>query len=100
MSLSLRLIAMKGTAMIQSTPDRVTVTESVVNGPYAQIVTAGRHTLSADEAESVGGHDVGPSPYEYLMAGLGACATITMRMYAQRHRWALRRSTVEVRHDK
>jgi putative redox protein len=79
---------------------RVTVTESDVSGPYAQIVTAGRHVLSADEAQSLGGHDTGPSPYEYLIAGLGACATITMRMYAQRHQWTLRRSTVEVWHEK
>jgi putative redox protein len=86
--------------MNNSTQDRVTVTESNANGPYSQIVTAGRHILSADETESVGGHDTGPSPYEYLLAGLGACATITMRMYAQRHQWALRRSTVEVWHEK
>jgi putative redox protein len=91
---------MKGTEMNRSTPGRVTVTESDVSGPYAQIVTAGRHVLSADEAESVGGHDTGPSPYEYLMAGLGTCATMTMRMYAQRHQWTLRRSTVEVWHEK
>jgi hypothetical protein len=49
------------TEMNNSTQDRVIVTESDVNGPYAQIVTAGRHILSADEAESVGGHDPGPS---------------------------------------
>ena len=90
----------KGTAMNQSTLDRITVTESDVNGPYAQIVTAGRHMLSADEAESVGGHDTGPSPYEYLMAALGACTTMTMRMYAQRHQWTLCRSTVEVWHER
>lgn len=86
--------------MNNSTQDRVIVTESDLNGPYAQIVTAGRHVLSADEAESVGGHDAGPSPYEYLMAGLGACATMTMRMYAQRHQWPLGRSTVEVWHER
>jgi putative redox protein len=82
------------------TENSVTVTESDVNGPYAQIVTAGRHVLPADEPEWVGGRDTGPSPYEFLLAGLGACATITMRMYARRHQWPLRRATVKVWHEK
>jgi len=49
----------------------VTVVESG-NGPYAQFVTAGHHVMAADEPEPLGGHDTGPSPYEYLLAGLGA----------------------------
>ena len=49
----------------------VTVTESG-SGPYSQLVQAGRHVLSADEPPARGGHDVGPSPYEFLSAGLGA----------------------------
>jgi putative redox protein len=86
--------------MNNSAENSVTITESDVNRPYAQIVTAGRHVLSADEPKSVGGRDTGPSPYEYLLAGLGSCATITMRMYARRHQWPLRRATVEVWHEK
>ena len=57
----------------------VTVTESG-NGSYAQFVKAGRHVMSADEPEAFGGQDTGPSPYEYVMAGLGACTAMTLRM--------------------
>lgn len=77
----------------------VTVVESG-NGPYAQFVRAGRHGLTADEPEALGGHDAGPSPYEYLLAGLGACTAMTLRMYAARHGWPLERICVELRHSK
>jgi putative redox protein len=78
---------------------RVTVDESG-SGPYSQLVHAGRHVLSADEPEPSGGHDVGPSPYEYMLAGLGACTAMTLRSYVGRHNWALRRTTVELWHEK
>lgn len=80
------------------TETRVTVTESGV--PYAQAVIVGRHVLAADEPISKGGRDAGPSPYEYLLAGLGACTLITMRMYADRHKWPLNRAKVELWHEK
>jgi putative redox protein len=76
----------------------VVVSESG-NGPYAQFVTAGRHVMGADEPEQYGGHDTGPSPYEYLLAGLGACTAMTVRMYAGRHAWPLERISVGLRHD-
>ncbi len=77
----------------------VTVTE---NGrtTYAQTVRIGQHLLTADEPQASGGQDAGPSPYEYLLAGLGACTIMTIRMYAQRHNWPLIRTTVELRHEK
>lgn len=78
---------------------KVVVTESG-NGPYAQFVTAGRHVMGADEPEQLGGHDTGPSPYEYLLAGLGACTAMTVRMYAARRAWKLDRVSVELRHGK
>jgi len=77
----------------------VTVTESG-NGPFSQTVIAGRHRLPADEPESRGGQDTGPSPYEYLLIALGACTVITLRMYVQRHEWKLRRIEVELRDEK
>lgn len=78
---------------------RVTVAESG-RGRYANDVTVGRHELVADEPESVGGDDLGPNPYDYLCAALGACTSMTMRMYADRKGWALGRVTVEVDHAK
>jgi putative redox protein len=84
---------------MSGTQNLVTVAESG-SWPYSQRVTVGRHVLSADEPESVGGHDTGPSSYEFLLAGLDACTAITLRMYAERHNWALRRTTVELQQEK
>jgi putative redox protein len=75
----------------------VTVVESG-NGPYGQFITAGRHVLGADEPESVGGRDTGPDPYELVLAGLGACTAMTLRMYATRKQIPLERVEVRLRH--
>jgi putative redox protein len=56
--------------------------------------------LLADEPVSVGGADAGPAPFDYLMAGLGACTSMTLRMYAERKGLALRRVSVALVHDK
>lgn len=85
--------------MSNSYENTVTVMESG-NGPYAQFVTVGRHVLGADEPEALGGRDTGPSPYEFMMAGLGACTAMTLRMYATRQRWPLKRTVVRLRHEK
>jgi putative redox protein len=79
-------------------PKRTVVVAESADKPYGQTVTIGPHTLGADEPEAVGGHDTGPSPYEYVMAGLGACTAMTLRMYADRHGWSLEKISVEVRH--
>ena len=51
---------------------------------YVQHVTAGRHELLADEPKERDGGDAGPAPFDYLLAALGSCTSITMRMYADR----------------
>ena len=75
----------------------VTVIESG-NGPYGQFITSGRHVMGADEPEAVGGKDTGPDPFEYLLAGLGACTAMTIRMYANRRQLPLRKVEVRLRH--
>jgi uncharacterized OsmC-like protein len=69
-------------------------------GRFAQIVRAGRHTLYADEPIDLGGDDIGPDPYDYLLAGLGACTSMTLRMYALRKELPLRRVTVRLGRDR
>lgn len=77
----------------------VVVTENGL-GRYQLGITAGQHRLIADEPESLGGADAGPAPFDFVMAGLGACTTITLRMYAERKGMALRQVHVALRHDK
>jgi putative redox protein len=79
--------------------DVVVVTESDAR-PYGQRITAGGHQLVADEPAAIGGADSGPTPYDLLLAGLGACTAITVRMYADRKGWPLRQTTVRLRHQR
>lgn len=69
-------------------------------GRFQQEVHVGRHRLVADEPERIGGTDSGPDPYGLLLAALGACTSMTVRMYADRKGLALTGVTVELRHEK
>ena len=80
-------------------PGEVVVAE-VGFGRYAQVVYDGKHRLTADEPVEAGGLDTGPSPYGLLMAALGACTSITLRMYAARKNWPLRQVAVRLRTSK
>jgi len=53
--------------------NRAVIVDEIGGGSHAELVTVGHHVMRADKNEAVGGRDTGPSPYEYLMAGLGAC---------------------------
>ena len=70
------------------------------NGKFQQTVTIGPHRMLADEPLAVGGEDSGPGPYDFLLAGLGACTSMTMRLYADRKSLPLDRVTVTLQHDK
>ena len=63
-------------------------------------ILANGFALVADEPASVGGTATGPTPYDYLVAGLGACTVMTLRMYADRKGWPLGTATVRLRHEK
>ena len=69
-------------------------------GPLQQDVKIGRHRLIADEPVSAGGSDGGPDPYGYLLAALGACTAMTLRLYANRKSLPLRRISVALKHAK
>jgi uncharacterized OsmC-like protein/alpha/beta superfamily hydrolase len=83
-----------------SKPGTVNVQEAG-NGKFAQTIIAnGRHFLRADEPPAYGGSDSGPTPYDLLLSGLGACTTMTIRMYADRKKIPLKRASVTLSHHK
>jgi putative redox protein len=69
-------------------------------GSLVQDISIGSHRLLADEPLEVGGTDTGPTPYGLILAGLGACTSMTLEMYAQRKGWPLESVTVRLRHRK
>jgi len=79
--------------------DQVSVVETR-RGKFQAEIVSGNHRFLADEPVSYGGMDSGPSPYDLMSAGLGACTSMTLRMYAERKELDLDRVTVHVRHNK
>ncbi len=69
-------------------------------GRFAQAIRIGRHRLSGDEPVSLGGTDAGPSPYDLLLASLGSCTNMTLRMYAARKGWPLEKVAVTLATEK
>ncbi len=69
-------------------------------GRFQNAVRAGRHRLLADEPRDVGGTDTGPSPYDFLLTALGACTSMTLRMYAGHKQLPLERVSVRLTHEK
>jgi putative redox protein len=80
-------------------PRRVVVQETRAS-KFQQTVTVGPHHMIADEPVAAGGEDTGPGPYDFVLAGLGACTSMTMRMYADRKSLPLNRITVTLKHSK
>jgi len=67
---------------------------------YSQKIFVGSHVLHADEQGDSGGTDFGPNPYELLLAALGACTSMTVRIYAERKQWPLKSVEVRLAHAK
>jgi len=83
--------AQEGEVVVASSPD----------GLFAHNIACGAHLLRADEPSSItGGLDSGPAPYDFLLAGLGACTAMTLRLYAARKNWPLSAVDVKLTHDK
>jgi putative redox protein len=99
------IIATWASRYIDASQDQPTLAESQVltrtgaNGLLTDILTS-KHHLLADEPESVGGSNQGPTPYDYLLAALGACTGMTLRLYADRKKWALQEVKVHLEHEK
>jgi putative redox protein len=75
------------------------ITQIEKSGLTTDILAEG-HRLVADEPVSIGGNGSGPTPYGYLLSGLGACTAMTLRMYADRKKWPLDSVTVKLNHQK
>jgi putative redox protein len=78
----------------------VRVSEAHPDGFLQDIDAGPYHHAVADEPKAYGGSDRGMSPYGFLAAALGACTSMTIRMYARRKEWALEHVSVDVTHDK
>jgi putative redox protein len=76
------------------------VSEADPDGFLQDVMAGPRHHVTADEPESYGGTDRGLTPYQFLAAGLGACTSMTLRMYARRKGWPLEHVAVDVTHDR
>ncbi|WP_289017362.1 alpha/beta fold hydrolase [uncultured Ornithinimicrobium sp.] len=81
-------------------PEAVRVTERSADAGYAHTAEAGRHTWVLDEPTAAGGDNDGPDPYQVMLSALGACTSMTMRMYARRKGWDYGATSVTVQHSR
>jgi uncharacterized OsmC-like protein/alpha-beta hydrolase superfamily lysophospholipase len=81
-------------------PDGPVVVRETRRGTFQQEIIAGRHRFLADEPVKSGGLDSGPGPYDLLLAALGACTSMTLRLYADRKQLPLKRTQVRLRHGR
>jgi putative redox protein len=96
-----RYLGLRPPAPPPGAPEGVTrVTEADPGGFLPDVAAGPKHHVAADEPEAYGGTDRGLTPYQLLAAGLGACTSMTVRMYARRKGWPLDRVAVDVTHDK
>ena len=84
------LVAAEGEALVSESGE----------GPFAQRIAIGPHRLRADEPAAAGGDETGPTPYDFLLAALGSCTSMTLRMYATRKKLPLEHVAVRLRHAK
>jgi putative redox protein len=80
-------------------PDDQVIVHGDATG-FKQEIVVGRHKFVVDEPRIAGGTDEGPSPYDYLLAALGSCTSMTIGLYARRKGWALRKLTITLRHSR
>jgi uncharacterized OsmC-like protein len=76
------------------------VTVRTPTGTFRTEIRIGSHSIVADEPKAVGGDNLGPTPYDLLASALGACTTMTLRMYADRKRWPLEEAVVTLKHTR
>ena len=83
-----------------STPEKGHVRVDALSKPYGQRIVSNSHVWHADEPKELGGEDIGPSPYDLLLSSLGACTSMTLKMYANRKGWDLQNVSVTLKHTR
>jgi putative redox protein len=73
---------------------------TALSGKFRQNISIGPHHLLGDQTADAGGDDAGPDPHELLLAALGSCTSMTMKLYADRKGWALKSVRVDVSGDR
>ena len=81
-------------------PFNTVVVRETLHGQFQQEIISGRHHLIADEPKDAGGLGSGPGPYDLLLASLGACTSMTLRLYADHKKLPLFRTQVRLRHSR
>jgi len=90
-------------ASTPATIDRTEPANVVVHGDassFRQEIVSGKHRLRSDEPVTAGGSDAGPNPYDYLLAALGVCTSMTVGLYARRKQLPLENITVSLWHSR
>ena len=96
-----RYLDMAADAMLaEDTADGTVLVRETRRGQFQQEIVTGKHRLLADEPVAAGGLDSGPGPYDLLLAALGACTAMTVRLYADHKQIPLARTQVRLRHQK
>ncbi|MFB9051550.1 alpha/beta fold hydrolase [Formosa undariae] len=95
-----RYFEAKDSVILDTSGEQLVAHLNLLEDNFTTNIQTKKHTLIADEPESVGGDDFGPSPYEYLNAALAACTAMTLKLYAQRKKWDLQEVFVYITYSK
>lgn len=95
-----RYFEQQDNAMLETKGEQLVAYLNVVEDNFTTSIQTNKHNFIADEPASIGGDDFGPSPYDYLSAGLAACTVMTLKMYAQRKKWDLQEVYVYITYSK
>ena len=95
-----RYFTQKENVMLETQGEQLVGHLNIIEDNFTTSIQTKNHSMIADEPASIGGDDFGPSPYEYLNAGLAACTVMTLKLYAARKKWDLQEVFVYISHSR